>query len=108
MENLTICGGNRPMVPPATQQNMQYLDSQFQNRIISRNSINGIDWPARSPDLNPCDFFPWGYMKELVYKPLPTSLHQLKEKVTLTFRNIPEPMVQKAVYGMKKRAKKTC
>ena len=45
-------------------------------------------------------------MKELVYKPLPTSLHQLKEKITLTFRNIPEPMVQKAVYGMKKRAKK--
>ena len=43
-------------------------------------------------------------MKELVYKPLPTSLHQLKEKITLTFRNIPEPMVQKAVYGMKKRA----
>lgn len=24
-------------------------------------------WPARSPDLNPLDFFLWGYMKTLVY-----------------------------------------
>ena len=63
-------------------------------------------WAPLSQDLNPCYFFLWGYMKELVSKPLPTSLHQLKEKITLTFRNIPEPMVQKAVYGMKKRAKK--
>ena len=34
------------------------------------------------------------------------SLLQLKEKITLTFKNIPEPMVQKAIYGMKKWAKK--
>ena len=66
----------------------------------------GESWAPSSPDLNPCDFFLWGCMKELVHKPWPTSLHQLKEKITLTFRNIPEPMVQKAVYGMKKRAKK--
>jgi hypothetical protein len=26
-----------------------------------------IDWPARSPNLTSCDFFLWGYIKELVY-----------------------------------------
>ena len=54
----------------------------------------------------PCDFLLLGYMKELVYKPLLTSLLRLKEKTTNTFKNIPEPMVQKAINGMKKWAKK--
>lgn len=26
-----------------------------------------IRWPARSPDLNPLDFFLWGYIKNIVY-----------------------------------------
>ena len=30
-----------------TDQNMTYLDSNFQSRVISRRSIRGIDWPAR-------------------------------------------------------------
>ena len=67
--------------------------------MLALKAIRDESWAPSSPDLNPCDFFLWGYMKELVYKPLPTSLHQLKEKITLTFRN-------RAVYGMKKRAKK--
>ena len=45
-------------------------------------------------------------MKELGVYTLANSLLQLKEKITLTFKNIPEPMVQKAIYGMKKWAKK--
>ena len=33
---------------------------------IGRN--NGpMSWPPRSPNLTPCDFFMWGYLKELVY-----------------------------------------
>ena len=45
-------------------------------------------------------------MKELGVYTLANSLLQLKEKITLTFKNIPEPMVQKAINGMKKWAKK--
>ena len=26
-----------------------------------------VPWPARSPDLNPVDFFLWGHLKTLVY-----------------------------------------
>ncbi|GBM98968.1 hypothetical protein AVEN_181010-1 [Araneus ventricosus] len=26
-----------------------------------------IDWPPYSPDLNPCDSFLWGYIKDKVY-----------------------------------------
>ena len=43
-----------------TLNNMLYLDAQFGDRVVSRKPIQGRDWPARSPDLNPCDFFLWG------------------------------------------------
>ena len=30
-----------------------------------------VEWPARSPDPTPCDFFLWGYLKSRVYKSPP-------------------------------------
>ena len=49
-----------------TDANMRYLDRQFDGRVISRRAIRGVDWPARSPDLNPLDFCMWGYLKSKV------------------------------------------
>ena len=37
-----------------------------------------IPWPARSPDLGPCDFFAWGYLKGEVYRHRPRNLVELK------------------------------
>lgn len=36
-----------------------WLDEKFPGRWIGRRGP--FDWPARSPDLSPCDFFLWGY-----------------------------------------------
>jgi len=37
----------------------------------------------RSPDLTPCEFFLWGFVKEAVYVPsLPTTLDDLKNRIT--------------------------
>ena len=30
-------------------------------------------WPPRSPDLNPCDYFLWGYLKDKVYAKIPET-----------------------------------
>ena len=57
--------------------------SFFCNLFISRKPINGIDWPARSPDLNPCDFFLWGYLKSKVYCPKPRTLDDLENNIGL-------------------------
>lgn len=43
----------------------QCLDHSFPHRWIGRRGP--VSWPARSPDLNPIDFFLWGYVKSLVY-----------------------------------------
>ncbi|KAJ8959387.1 hypothetical protein NQ318_022074 [Aromia moschata] len=34
---------------------------------IGRGNEAPISWPPRSPDLNPCDFFIWGDLKQKVY-----------------------------------------
>ena len=47
-------------------------------------------WPPKSPDLNPCDFWLWEYLKSMVYRdPIP-SLFDLKESLEhecVTFTN---------------------
>ena len=37
-----------------------------------------IEWPARSPDLTPPDFFLRGYLNNIVYKDMPTKLTELR------------------------------
>ena len=45
------------------------LREMFPGRLIS---LRGdVGWPALSPDLSPCDFFLWGYLKEKVFKRCP-------------------------------------
>ncbi|GBM27289.1 hypothetical protein AVEN_208448-1 [Araneus ventricosus] len=45
--------------------------------------------PPRSPDLKPCDFFLWGYVKDKVYvPPMPTTLQALQERITAVVTDI--------------------
>ena len=49
-----------------TRHVMQHLNDTFPNRWIGRGST--INWPPRSPDLSPLDFYLWGLMKSEVYR----------------------------------------
>jgi hypothetical protein len=41
-----------------------------------------MEWPPRSPDLRPIDFFFWGFVKDFIDDPpLPTTLHELKTRI---------------------------
>ena len=55
-----------------------------------------LKWPRRSPDLTPCDFFLWGYVKGLVYvPPLPTSVVELKQRIFSALETVTEDMLQR-------------
>lgn len=61
-----------------------YLDEVFPRRWIGRNGP--LLWPARSPDLNPCDFFLWGSIKNNVYNGIPIqNVHDLRVRITAAF-----------------------
>lgn len=56
-----------------------HLNVAYPERWIGRGGT--IHWPARSPDLNPVDFFIWGYFKEIVYARESTSEQELRRKI---------------------------
>jgi len=46
-------------------------------------------WPARSPDLTPCDYFLWGYVKDKMFvPPQPVSIPDLKNRITAAVETI--------------------
>ena len=47
--------------PHQAEMIMEWLDSIFQERMLPIKSLRGDSWAPSSPDLNPCDFFLWGY-----------------------------------------------
>jgi hypothetical protein len=67
----------------------QDLFDVFGDRIISSDI-----WLARSPDLNPCDFFFWGCLKDKVYSSNPQT-EELKENIHRKISNIPTQHLQK-------------
>jgi transposase len=82
-------------------QSMQVLREMFPGRLIS---LRGdIPWPARSPDLAPCDFFLWGHLKAKVYEEKPKTIEELKATIRQKTREIPPEMTRRAMANFRKR-----
>ena len=75
-----------------------YLTGKFKEKFIDKSK-----WPPRSPDLNPCDFFLWGYLKQRVYNPLPKTLDDLKINIEREIKNIPVRMLKDTFSNFRKR-----
>ena len=73
----------------------------FPSRLVS---LRGdIGWPARSPDLTPCDIFLWGYLKAEVYKHRPQTLKALKDAIREEVAAIPPEMTNKVMENFRER-----
>ena len=83
----------------------EFLDQTFPRRWIGRGS-NSLSWPARSPDLSPCDFFLWGAIKDKVYKAKPRTIEDLKEKIKTAFNEIDTRTLQLVLENYVKRLQK--
>ncbi|GFW50723.1 uncharacterized protein TNCV_2890251 [Trichonephila clavipes] len=55
------------------------LKDTLGDRLISR--FGPVDWPPRSCDLTPLDYFLWGYVKSLVYADKPQTLDHLEDNI---------------------------
>ena len=62
-----------------------WLKDILPHRCIGRSAHGGLmfsPWPAQSPDLTPCDYFLWGYVKDKVFvPPQPVSISDLKNRI---------------------------
>lgn len=75
-----------------------FLNETFPGRWIGRRGT--IEWPARSPDLTPLDFFLWGYLKSKVYFNKPLNVENLKIRIRTEIENITPDIVERAVQGV--------
>ena len=74
---------------------IDYIRSQFGQQTIGE--LLGEHWPARSPDLTPCDFFLWSYLKEEVYREGPhTNLAVLESSIRDALQSIPKDFLRRA------------
>lgn len=78
-----------------------WLDEHFPQRWIGRRGP--IEWPARSPDLSPMDFFVWGYVRDKVYACNPRSLDELRNLIDFHVRDIPVDLTRKVCQSVYER-----
>ena len=60
-------------------------------------------WPPRSPDLNPCDYFLWGYLKDKVYAKIPQTLLDLKGLIESELKSVNSIMLDRVFRNMRER-----
>lgn len=78
-----------------------FLDRKFPNRWIGRRGP--IDWPARSPDLTPTDFFLLGLMKDRVYATKPRTLQALKDAIVTELESLPVELCRRSCRSVRER-----
>ncbi|ERL87439.1 hypothetical protein D910_04831 [Dendroctonus ponderosae] len=71
------------------------------NRWLGRNGFQ--NWPPRSPDLTPLDFFLWGYIKGIVYHTLLTTSHDMKTRIRDAFKTVTPQMSSRVSSGFEQR-----
>ena len=54
-----------------------------------------MNWPTRSCDLTPLDYFLWGYVKSLVYVDKLQSIDALEANITRVINGIPADMLER-------------
>jgi hypothetical protein len=79
----------------------QWLDKKFPQRWLGRRGP--IDWPPRSPDLTPPDFFLWGLLKDRVYGKKPQTIEDLKQEITAAVHDIPKELCNKVCHSVPDR-----
>ncbi|GFX51336.1 putative DD41D transposase [Trichonephila clavipes] len=89
-------------VAPTRRRNMytaratiDLLKDTFGDRLISR--FGPVNWPPRSCDLTPLDYFLWGYVKSWVYADNPQTLDHLEDNIRRVIAYIRPQILEKVI-----------
>ncbi|GFV41993.1 uncharacterized protein TNCV_4514101 [Trichonephila clavipes] len=89
-------------VVPTRRRNMSHSSSKidllkdtFGDRLISR--FGPVNWPPRSCDLTPLDYFLLGYVKSLVYSDKPQTLDHLEDNIRCVIADMRPQMLEKVI-----------
>ncbi|KAG5889471.1 hypothetical protein JTB14_016577 [Gonioctena quinquepunctata] len=75
-----------------------YLNRTFPDSWIG--TRGPVAWPARSPDLNPLDFYLLGYLKNIFYDTANPTTEILREKIENVLEGIQGDEISKCIRSM--------
>ena len=81
-----------------------YLDENMQSRWIGRRER--VEFPPRSPDLTPMDFFLWRFLKHKVYSRKPETIAEMRVAIAEDCAQVPEEMLLDVCRSISSRYKK--
>ena len=93
--------------PHRSRQVHDRLQELFPGRVIGLG--HRVEWPPRSPDLTPLDYFLWGYLKSKVYTASapPRNLQVLERRIKAAVTGLRRTRItSRAVNNMRVRARK--
>ncbi|GFT90763.1 putative LOC100569746 [Trichonephila clavipes] len=73
----------------------RFIERHVWCRLISR--FGPVNWPPRSCDFTPLDYFLWGYVKSLVYADKPQTLDHLEDNIRRVIADIRPQMLEKVI-----------
>ena len=85
-----------------TEMVREWLASKFGTRVISNKTER--EWPPKSPDLSPLDYWFWGLCLSELWRSRPSSMAELKAIINDLAENLSKDEVRKAVNDIKVRA----
>lgn len=85
------------------RETLTILHESFPNRVISR--FGDQNWPPRSCDLTPLDFWLWGYLKSQVYANKPATTEALKTEIRRCINEIPPHVYNTVIENFSKRVR---
>lgn len=76
----------------------------FDQRLVALGTR--VEWPPRSPDLTPMDFFLWGHIKSKIFVTPPQNIAELRQRINQAINNLRgnRNFVLNAVRKMARRA----
>ncbi|GFU11923.1 uncharacterized protein TNCV_1483921 [Trichonephila clavipes] len=84
----------RPRTCHTARATIDLLKDTLGDRLISR--FGPVNWPPRSCNLTPLNYFLWGYVKSLVYADKPQTLDHLEDNIRRVIADIRPQMLEKS------------
>lgn len=93
--------------PHRTQGVFEAIHKVYGTRVIGlgypKFAHGGLEWPPYSPDLNPCDYFLWGYIKDHCYADNPKTVDELVGAIKKTTGGVTNDMLERVFDSFRKR-----